>query len=201
VNVVLVEAKLDHHGSPSSSAPDPYVKFKLGSEKYKSKVQTKTFEPKWTEQFDMQVYDENFQHMSVMVQDRGSTARNGVIGKLSIDLSLLDKERTHELWHDIFEDSGQMRGKLLLLLTITCRNPESSVELANSEGAVFECEGSMDRERIERRYVGCRRVPAQRWHGHCSGNSTLSAVHSGHRTALSEGYEARRRKAADEWNL
>lgn len=189
MNVVLVEAKLDLPGpsnSPSSSAPDPYVKFKLGSEKYKSKVQPKTFEPKWTEQFDMQIYDENFQHMSVMVQDRGSTARNGVIGKLSVDLSRLDKEKTHELWHNIGEDTGQMRGKLLLLITITSRNPENSVELASNAGSVLECDGSTDREGLRDRYVGCPPARTHQWHELSLGNSPLPPVRSRHRAAYSE---------------
>ncbi len=42
-NIVLVEAKdlLPTEYGSSAPLPDPYIKFKLGSEKYKTKVQTR----------------------------------------------------------------------------------------------------------------------------------------------------------------
>ncbi|TKR62495.1 hypothetical protein L596_026447 [Steinernema carpocapsae] len=78
VNVVLVEAK---NLMPSSNGipPDPYVKFKLGSEKYKSKVIAKSLEPKWLEQFDLHIFDESGQTLEISVCDKHT---NTVIGKL-----------------------------------------------------------------------------------------------------------------------
>lgn len=88
------------------------MKFKLGLEKCKSKVQPKTFEPKWIEQFDLHIYDENFQTLDVMVRDRNS---NISIGKCSIDLKNFEREKTEEKWYQLEEDSGS----ILLLLTIS----------------------------------------------------------------------------------
>lgn len=95
VNIVLVEAKnlLPTDTQPHAPLPDPYVRFKLGSDKYKSKVYgctllisyqlrdkfiisyryqaaVKTLEPKWLEQFDMHVYDDQSQTLEIMVFDR-----------------------------------------------------------------------------------------------------------------------------------
>ena len=110
VNIVLVEARLNALTLPA--LPDPYVKFKLGFEKCKSKVQSKTFEPKWVEQFDLHIYDENFQTLDVMIRDKSS---NISIGKCSIDLKNFEREKTEEKWYQLEEDSGS----ILLLLTIS----------------------------------------------------------------------------------
>ncbi|KAE9550845.1 hypothetical protein FO519_005949 [Halicephalobus sp. NKZ332] len=110
VNIVLVEARLNVFNFPN--LPDPYVKFKLGSEKCKSKVQQKTFEPKWIEQYDLHIFDENFQNLDVMVRDKSS---NLSIGKCSIDLRDFEREKTEEKWFQLEEDSGS----ILLLLTIS----------------------------------------------------------------------------------
>uniref|UniRef100_A0AC34RPM4 C2 domain-containing protein n=1 Tax=Panagrolaimus sp. JU765 TaxID=591449 RepID=A0AC34RPM4_9BILA len=110
VNIVLVEAKLSLLNLPT--IPDPYVKFKLGSEKYKSKNMMKTYEPKWIEQFDLHIYDENFQTLDVMIYDKNG---NTIIGKCSIDLKEFEREKTEENWYQLEDDCGS----ILLLMTIS----------------------------------------------------------------------------------
>uniref|UniRef100_A0A1I8A2Y5 C2 domain-containing protein n=1 Tax=Steinernema glaseri TaxID=37863 RepID=A0A1I8A2Y5_9BILA len=111
VNIVLVEAK---NLTPSSNGqpPDPYVKFKLGSEKYKSKVVSKTLAPKWLEQFDLHIFDENNQVLEISVCDKHS---NTVIGKKPLDLSKFEREETQETWIALEENAGSV----LLLLSIS----------------------------------------------------------------------------------
>uniref|UniRef100_A0AC35FVE0 C2 domain-containing protein n=1 Tax=Panagrolaimus sp. PS1159 TaxID=55785 RepID=A0AC35FVE0_9BILA len=111
VNIVLVEAKLNYLNFQQH--PDSYVKFKLCSEKCKSKIISKSFEPKWYEQYDLHIYDENFQTLDVMVHDKSSS--NAVIGKCSIDLKEFEREKTEEQWYQLEEDAGS----ILLLLTIS----------------------------------------------------------------------------------
>lgn len=110
MNIVLVEAKLSLLNFPT--IPDPYVKFKLGSEKYKSKIVMKTHEPKWIEQFDLHIYDENFQTLDVMIYDKNG---NSIIGKCSINLKEFEREKTEENWYQLEDDAGS----ILLLMTIS----------------------------------------------------------------------------------
>lgn len=44
--------------------------FRLGSEKYKSKVIYKTLNPRWLEQFDFHLYDDQSQELEVTVWDK-----------------------------------------------------------------------------------------------------------------------------------
>ncbi|KAK0427991.1 hypothetical protein QR680_010528 [Steinernema hermaphroditum] len=111
VNVVLVEAK-NLMPSANGQPPDPYVKFKLGSEKYKSKVASKTLEPKWLEQFDLHIFDENNQNLEISVCDKHT---NTVIGKKSLDLSKIEREETQETWISLENNAGSV----LLLLSIS----------------------------------------------------------------------------------
>nr|CAD7198985.1 unnamed protein product [Timema douglasi] len=69
VTIVLVEGKnllpMDIDGFS-----DPYAKFRLGNEKYKSKVIYKTLNPSWLEQFDLHLYDDQSQDLEVTIWDK-----------------------------------------------------------------------------------------------------------------------------------
>uniref|UniRef100_A0A915EQH5 C2 domain-containing protein n=1 Tax=Ditylenchus dipsaci TaxID=166011 RepID=A0A915EQH5_9BILA len=134
VNVILVEAKLSSLIQPC----DTYVKFKLGSEKYKSKVVTKSLEPKWAEQFDLHIFDENFQNFEVMVHEKSS---NSIIGKCTIDLREYEREKTEQKWHRLEDEAGT----ILLLLTISGTS-------ASSESVVDLNEYSANRDEIIQKY-------------------------------------------------
>ncbi|KAG9353561.1 hypothetical protein JZ751_011679, partial [Albula glossodonta] len=58
VSISLIEGRnltpMDTNG-----LSDPYVKFRLGHQKYKSKTMPKTLNPQWREQFDFHLYEEN----------------------------------------------------------------------------------------------------------------------------------------------
>ena len=91
VNIVLVEGKglsIDYN---RSSPPDPFCKFKIGCEKYKSKVIlirflykklfqvcNKTFDPKWIEQFDLHLYENGPEVLEILCHDKKT---NQAIGK------------------------------------------------------------------------------------------------------------------------
>lgn len=83
---------------------DPYVKFRLGNQKYKSKVsfsdsfrsalestihrmgvfaQTvpKTLSPQWREQFDLHLYEESGGVLEITVWDRDTGRRDDFIGR------------------------------------------------------------------------------------------------------------------------
>uniref|UniRef100_A0A914XGZ1 C2 domain-containing protein n=2 Tax=Plectus sambesii TaxID=2011161 RepID=A0A914XGZ1_9BILA len=130
VNIVLVEAKnlLPTEISVSAPLPDPYVKFKLGTEKFKTKPATKTLDPKWLEQFDLHIFDESHQSLEIMVYDKRS---NVFMGRCSIDLTQFEREITHQRWFEL-EDGA---GSILLLLSISgTATTDTVVDLADSGG-------------------------------------------------------------------
>ena len=55
---------------PYAGLSDPYCKFKLGSQKYKSTTESKTLDPKWMQRFDLRVYDDcSILHIEVWDRD------------------------------------------------------------------------------------------------------------------------------------
>ncbi|XP_015597889.1 multiple C2 and transmembrane domain-containing protein isoform X5 [Cephus cinctus] len=116
VTIVLVEAKnllpMDIEG-----LSDPYVKFRLGTEKYKSKIAMKTLNPVWLEQFDFHLYEDPYlgQELEVTVWDRDKSHQDELMGRTIIDLATLERETTHRLWREL-EDGA---GSIFLLLTIS----------------------------------------------------------------------------------
>ncbi|CAB0038912.1 unnamed protein product [Trichogramma brassicae] len=130
VTIVLIQAKnlipMDIDGTS-----DPYVKFRLGVEKYKSKVIAKTLNPMWLEQFDLHLYEEG-QELEVTVWDRDkSRHQDDLMGRVVIDLAQLEREKTHSRWHDLDDGAG---GSIYLLLTISGTTASETIsDLASHE--------------------------------------------------------------------
>lgn len=76
VNVVLLEAKLNQTNQ-NQQLPDIFAKLKLNSEKCKSKTVSKTLDPKWTDTFDLHIFDE----ISQQILDVMICQKNTVLGK------------------------------------------------------------------------------------------------------------------------
>ena len=68
INIILVEGNnlisMDDNGFS-----DPYVKFKLESERFRSKTILRSLNPKFLEQFDLYCYDSNKMNLQVSVYD------------------------------------------------------------------------------------------------------------------------------------
>ncbi|XP_052132895.1 multiple C2 and transmembrane domain-containing protein 1-like, partial [Frankliniella occidentalis] len=92
VTIVLVEGRnllpMNMEGTS-----DPFCKFRLGQEKYKSKVAYGTLSPSWLEQFDLHMYDDQSQELEVTLWDK-ERSKDDCIGRCTIDLSLLEREST-----------------------------------------------------------------------------------------------------------
>ena len=73
VHLVLVQAR-GLMAMDSGDSSDPYCKIVLGKEKMKSKVISKTINPKWREGFDLYWYEDvdNFIDVSIYDKDLGS---------------------------------------------------------------------------------------------------------------------------------
>ena len=85
--------------SPSSSPPHPpphppgadissYCKFKLGSQRYKSRVLHKTVNPDWKEQFDLRMYDGESSILHIEVWDRKIRYKDKFMGRYGRSMCL-----------------------------------------------------------------------------------------------------------------
>ncbi|XP_057302908.1 multiple C2 and transmembrane domain-containing protein 1-like isoform X5 [Hydractinia symbiolongicarpus] len=97
LSVILVKGK-DLKAMDSTGFSDPYVRFKLGNDKYKSKVCKQTLSPAWHEQFDMKMFTGNgpMPTLEVTVWDKDS-GKDEFMGRTSVDLSDLEAEKSHYL--------------------------------------------------------------------------------------------------------
>lgn len=114
VTVVLVEGRgllpKDDNGFS-----DPYVKFQLGKERYKSKYKYKTLNPRWLEQFDLYMYEDQSNHLEITVFDYDVSGRDDFMGRAVINLTEMETERTHRISQKLEDDAGT----LLLLITVS----------------------------------------------------------------------------------
>ncbi|XP_075895241.1 multiple C2 and transmembrane domain-containing protein 1 isoform X3 [Nelusetta ayraudi] len=122
---------------------DPYVKFRMGHQKYKSKTIPKTLNPQWREQFDFHLYEEQGGFVDITVWDKDAGKKDDFMGRCTIDLSLLSKEQTHKL--DVPLEEG--RGVLVLLVTLT-----ASAAVSISDLSVNMLDDPHERHQIMQRY-------------------------------------------------
>ncbi|XP_048383486.1 multiple C2 and transmembrane domain-containing protein 1-like isoform X3 [Stegostoma tigrinum] len=142
VSVTLVEGR-DLKPMDPNGLSDPYVKFKMGCQKYKSKAILKTLNPKWKEQFDFLLAEERGGIIDITVWDKDSLKKDDFIGRCQIDLSGLSKEHTHRL--DLPLSGG--KGYLVLLVTLTASAPISISDLSFTA-----LENEEERKRIMAKY-------------------------------------------------
>ncbi|XP_059487628.1 multiple C2 and transmembrane domain-containing protein isoform X3 [Neocloeon triangulifer] len=147
VTVVLIEGKnllpMDIDG-----LSDPYVKFRLGSEKYKSKVIYKSLSPTWLEQFDLHLYDDQSQELEITVWDKDQRSKDDFMGRgfgrCTIDLSKFEREKTHRFWQELEDGAGSIH----LLLTISGTTASETI----SDLSSYE-ENQREKINIEARYT------------------------------------------------
>ncbi|XP_041974531.1 multiple C2 and transmembrane domain-containing protein-like isoform X2 [Aricia agestis] len=122
VNIVLIEAKELPDGPASGSGL--YCKFKLGNDSHKSK-QVHKARPVWRERFNLYLYEENTLEIKVWHKAKQKT----FMGKCIIDLSQLEKERTHDVWQEL--ECGFGRVHLLLTISGAHRGPPDNILTTN----------------------------------------------------------------------
>jgi Ca2+-dependent lipid-binding protein len=115
LNVVVIEGQnllsMDDNG-----LSDPYVKFKLENERFRSKTVRRTLNPRFMEQFQLYIYDMNKSTLQLTVYDHDSAgSADDFMGKAQINLKSLEYEKTHLVKLPL-EDGA---GSISLLLTIT----------------------------------------------------------------------------------
>ncbi|XP_056676785.1 multiple C2 and transmembrane domain-containing protein 1 isoform X2 [Monodelphis domestica] len=146
VSITLIEGR-DLKAMDSNGLSDPYVKFRLGHQKYKSKIMPKTLNPQWREQFDFHLYEEQGGIIDITAWDKDAGKRDDFIGRCQIDLSALSREQTHKLELQLEEGEGH----LVLLVTLT-----ASATVSISDLSVNSLEDQKEREAILKRYSPMR---------------------------------------------
>ncbi|XP_058132301.1 multiple C2 and transmembrane domain-containing protein 1 isoform X8 [Dasypus novemcinctus] len=146
VSITLIEGR-DLKAMDSNGFSDPYVKFRLGHQKYKSKIMPKTLNPQWREQFDFHLYEERGGIIDITAWDKDAGKRDDFIGRCQVDLSALSREQTHKLELQLEEGEGH----LVLLVTLT-----ASTTVSISDLSVNSLEDQREREKILRRYSPLR---------------------------------------------
>uniref|UniRef100_A0A8C6VAA5 Multiple C2 and transmembrane domain containing 1 n=1 Tax=Naja naja TaxID=35670 RepID=A0A8C6VAA5_NAJNA len=142
VSITLIEG-CGLKAMDSNGLSDPYVKFRLGHQKYKSKIMSKTLNPRWREQFDLHLYEERGGIIDITVWDRDAGKKDDFIGRCQVDLSTLSKEHTHKLELPLEEGEGH----LILLVTLT-----ASAEVSISDFSMNALEDPKERKEILKRY-------------------------------------------------
>ncbi|KAF4074517.1 hypothetical protein AMELA_G00240210 [Ameiurus melas] len=143
VSISLIEGR-NLQPMDANGLSDPYAKFRMGHQKYKSKTIHKTLNPQWREQFDFHLYDEVGGFIDITVWDRDAGKRDDFMGRCQVDLSLLSKECTHKL--DLPLEEGE--GMLVLLVTLT-----ASAAVSISDLSVNMLDDPQERRGILHRYV------------------------------------------------
>ncbi|KAM9587019.1 multiple C2 and transmembrane domain-containing protein 1 isoform 2-T2 [Morphnus guianensis] len=142
VSITLIEGR-ELKAMDANGLSDPYVKFRLGHQKYKSKIVPKTLNPQWREQFDFHLYEERGGIIDITVWDKDAGKKDDFIGRCQVDLSTLSKEQTHKLEMPLEEGEGC----LVLLVTLT-----ASAAVTISDLSVNSLEDQKEREEILKRY-------------------------------------------------
>ncbi|XP_068562448.1 multiple C2 and transmembrane domain-containing protein 1 isoform X2 [Cebidichthys violaceus] len=142
VSIALIEGR-DLIPMDSNGLSDPYVKFRLGPQKYRSKTVPKTLSPQWREQFDLHMYEETGGVLEITVWDKDTGRRDDFIGSCQLDLSTLCKERTHHLELALEES----RGLVVLLVTLT-----ASAHVSIADLSVTPLDDPQERREIFQRY-------------------------------------------------
>ncbi|XP_048838952.1 multiple C2 and transmembrane domain-containing protein 1-like isoform X8 [Brienomyrus brachyistius] len=142
VSIALIEGS-NLKPMDSNGLSDPYVKFRLGHQKYKSKTMSKTLNPQWREQFDFHIYEEHGGIIDITVWDKDAAKKDDFMGRCQVDLSSLSKEHTHKL--EVPLEEGQ--GILMMLVTLT-----ASAAVSISDLPINMLDDPYERKQILSRY-------------------------------------------------
>ncbi|XP_048093001.1 multiple C2 and transmembrane domain-containing protein 1 isoform X2 [Alosa alosa] len=142
VSISLIEGRglqpMDNNG-----LSDPYVKFRMGHQKYKSKTIPKTLNPQWREQFDFHLYEEHGGFIDITVWDKDTGKKDDFMGRCQIELCQMAREHTHRL--ELTLEDGE--GTLVLLVTLT-----ASAAVSISDLSINILDDPQERHQIMQRY-------------------------------------------------
>ncbi|XP_048418760.1 multiple C2 and transmembrane domain-containing protein 2-like [Stegostoma tigrinum] len=139
VTITLFEGR----GFREDAAEGCYVKFRLGEEKYKSKVLYKCTNPQWRERFNFHLFCNRTNILEVEACGKGSQKQEASFGMCKVNLLTLSKGVTN--YKELSLENGQ--GCVVLLLTFTTCNGVSI-----SDPCVSPLHNETERQQIIQRY-------------------------------------------------
>uniref|UniRef100_UPI00398F5C16 multiple C2 and transmembrane domain-containing protein 2-like isoform X3 n=1 Tax=Pristiophorus japonicus TaxID=55135 RepID=UPI00398F5C16 len=139
VSITLIEGK----GIKNDAIEECYVKFRLGDERYKSKILDKCTNPQWGEKFEFQPFNERTNILEVEFCGKDRQKKEGSFSICKIDLLNLPKEQENRL--ELLLEMGQ--GSVVLLVTLAA---SSRVYLSDLYDSPLDDE--TERKRIVQRY-------------------------------------------------
>ncbi|KPI93361.1 Multiple C2 and transmembrane domain-containing protein 1 [Papilio xuthus] len=104
VTIILVAAKDLPRPPNDGTTHELYGKFRLGSETFRSKSVLHTRRPEWRERFKLHLHKDH--SLKLTLWDRGR--QKIFMGSCALDLSKLEKERTHDIWQDLDDGYGSV---------------------------------------------------------------------------------------------
>lgn len=131
VTIFLFEGK-DLPAMDRNGLSDPFCKFKLGTEKHRTRIAYKTLNPRWMEQFDLFIYDPEDKEIEITVWDWDRGLRNDYMGKAVVNVSNLEGEKLHDLWLDV-ENEGEHCGSIHLSVLVSGKKLTTEKITAESE--------------------------------------------------------------------
>ncbi|CAG9782990.1 unnamed protein product [Diatraea saccharalis] len=110
VSVVLVEAKGLPVPPTDGTSHKLYCKLRLGTESMKSKYVPNTPHPEWKEWFQLRLHKDNLLKLSLW--DKGK--QKNFMGSTVLDLTHLERDRTHEVWQQLDDGFGTVHFSVTL---------------------------------------------------------------------------------------
>ncbi|KXJ22602.1 Multiple C2 and transmembrane domain-containing protein 1 [Exaiptasia diaphana] len=104
VSIILVEGK-KMIPMDDSGFSDPYCRFRLGNERYKSKACKETLNPYWAEQFDLKFYADTSMVLEIVVYDK-DIRKDEFMGRCQIDLTSMAREKSHKIEAELEDGAG-----------------------------------------------------------------------------------------------
>ncbi|XP_039629221.1 multiple C2 and transmembrane domain-containing protein 2 [Polypterus senegalus] len=136
VAITLVEGR----GMPEGEF---FVRFKLGDQKYKSKILYKTANPQWREKFDFNHFHDSSSLLEIEVWGKEGKKSDECFGVCKVDLATLPKEQSN-LMEVPLEFS---QGKVIILMTLSVCTGVSISDLC-----ACPLTDSKEKEQIQQRY-------------------------------------------------
>ncbi|XP_013144521.1 PREDICTED: multiple C2 and transmembrane domain-containing protein 1-like isoform X2 [Papilio polytes] len=155
VSIILVAAKDLPRPPDDGTAHELYCKFRLGSETFRSKSVLHTRRPEWRERFKLHLHKDH--SLKLTLWDRGR--QKIFMGSCLLDLSKLEKERTHDIWQELDDGYGSVH---LSVTMCVVRYLPSAPKTIKTD---FQREQSHIDWNTDWRLVGCLKVKVIRAKG------------------------------------
>ncbi|XP_013166718.1 PREDICTED: multiple C2 and transmembrane domain-containing protein 1-like [Papilio xuthus] len=155
VTIILVAAKDLPRPPNDGTTHELYGKFRLGSETFRSKSVLHTRRPEWRERFKLHLHKDH--SLKLTLWDRGR--QKIFMGSCALDLSKLEKERTHDIWQDLDDGYGSVH--LSVTMCVVRYLPTASKTIKTD----LQHEQSLVDWNSDWRLVGCLKVKVIRAKG------------------------------------